>query len=552
MKRIYLKIGLTILIILSPLSVSAYDFEANGLYFTVTSFTELTVSVDGAANTDIERLDIPQTVEYKGKSLTVTKINDSAFWGCKKMVSVSLPPTIQSIGVCAFKYCSLLKDIVLPDSLLSLEAAAFYGCSALETIRIPDGITGIKNGLFQKCDNLVSVTLNDNVRTIGAYAFSCNKRIKEIKLPLSLTKIGFEAFSYCDSLKNIQLPENLEEIDDYAFLHCDMLEEFVFPSKVWNIKPTILWRCSNISKLTIGKGLWGLPVYFEAEYLTGLPPGNGILFYQEYYQSFESYSSLRRYTGIDPSIIFNEHLSGLKTIIIEDTANVFHMRGNYKVEDIASKECVPAFANLNLDYFYVGRPLVGIKEWTYGKEKFTVYRPEITGHINKLEIAGFCTENPYFYQKVDTLILGTNIRRFNPDNLETENLKEIVCQSTIPPSVDDDKAFPNNVYLDVTLYIPKGCRDAYSNAFGWRNFWNIKELEDYHTGIRNLMDCQNDISITVNNGLIIVNNAPHHSVVRIFNLQGALVAKSQEQVVRGLAKGTYIVAVGGKTFKVVL
>lgn len=136
MKHFCHKICLVVLACFSYLSASAYDFEADGLYFTITSLKDLTVSVDGAVNKDTYKIVIPQTVAYKNKSLTVTSVGDNAFKGYKNLQSVSFPKTVLSIGNSAFEKDSLLTGVVLPDSLLRIESNAFakWFCGTPQTI----------------------------------------------------------------------------------------------------------------------------------------------------------------------------------------------------------------------------------------------------------------------------------------------------------------------------------------------------------------------------------------------------------------------------------
>lgn len=101
MKHFCHKICLVVLACFSYLSASAYDFEADGLYFTITSLKDLTVSVDGAVNKDTDKIVIPQTVVYKGRTLTVTSVGDKAFFGASfysasSLQSVSLPNNASS------------------------------------------------------------------------------------------------------------------------------------------------------------------------------------------------------------------------------------------------------------------------------------------------------------------------------------------------------------------------------------------------------------------------------------------------------------------------
>lgn len=128
MKQICLKIVLFVLSVFTFLSVSAYDFEADGLYFTITSLKDLTVSVDGAVNKDTDKVVIPQTVVYKNKTLTITRVGSEAFKNYKNLRSISFPNTVLSIGGFAFEEDGNLADVVLPDSLSIIESAAFAWC----------------------------------------------------------------------------------------------------------------------------------------------------------------------------------------------------------------------------------------------------------------------------------------------------------------------------------------------------------------------------------------------------------------------------------------
>ena len=561
MKHFYHKICLVVLACFSYLSSSAYDFEADGLYFTITSLKDLTVSVNGAVSFS-DKLVIPQTVVYKGRTLTVTSVGDEAFSGSKyvygsPLQSVSLPNTILSIGDYAFSDNINLTEVVLPEQLLEIGKYAFSRTS-IKDRKIPSSLTSISEYAFFDNINLTEVVLPEQLLEIGKYAFS-RTSIKNIRFPSSLTSIGESAFSrtklcsialpdnieyipdscfaHCDSLKSIQWPKRLRSIGSGAFRGCEALTNFTIPPSVVEISPSIIWGCSNISKLTIGKGLNGLP------------------FSHNLYHGYVEAKSLEtHYEHEKRTSYFSNKLD---TVIIEDAHDEFSIKGyisNHNRTYVDDYDTYPAF-NDGLNYFYVGRPLIDISKWGD-------FKVDISGHgtIKKLEIAGTCTENPLFYQSVDTLILGKNIASFYVDRLnyhfyDSNYLDMIICKSITPPVVCNGP-FLNKVYTDVTLYVPKGCKDAYSKDSEWGIFWDIQEFEDdcntEVTNVTNVTDTPKDISITTQNGSIIVSNAPHNTFVQVYDLQGALVAKSQRSVISGLSKGAYLVNVGGKTFKVAL
>lgn len=505
MKHFCHKICLVVLACFSYLSASAYDFTAGGLEFTITSFKDLTVSVDGDVGFS-DKLVIPQTIVYKGRTLTVTSVGDNAFSGTNSLQSVSLPNTVLSIGEEAFYGDRNLTEVVLPEQLLEIGRRAF-SCTSIKNIKFPSSLTSIGESAFSHT-KLCSIALPDNMEYIPPYCFY-----------------------NCDSLKSIQWPKRLRSIGYSAFEGCEALTNFTIPPSVVEISPSIIWGCSNISKLTIGKGLNGLPF---SHYLY-----NGYV--------YEASSLETHYERGEGSSYFSNKLD---TVIIEDAPDEFSIKGyisNYRCDDDDDYLTYPAFSD-GLDYFYVGRPLIDISKW----DDFEVAKVH-TGTIKKLEIAGTCTENPRFYQWVDTLILGKNIASFYVDRLYGSScLDIIICKSTTPPVVCNGP-FLNKVYVGVTLYVPKGCKDAYSKDSEWGLFWDIQEFEDdCNTEVTNVTDTPKDISITTQNGSIIVSNAPHNTLVQVYDLQGALVAKSRRSVISGLSKGAYLVNVGGKTFKVAL
>lgn len=523
MKHICLKLVLFVLSVFTCLSVSAYDFEADGLYFTIKSLKDLTVSVDGAVNKDTCKIVIPGTVVYKGKTLTVISVGDKAFKDYEHLQSVSIPREVSSIGEYAFCGDKQLEKVVLLSNnrLTKIGSGAFWGTS-ISRIRLSQPLSSIGENAFRDT-RLYSIDLQFliDMEDIPAGCFANCSCLESIQWPNRLRSIGEYAFDGCKALTNFTIPYSVVYIDAGAFRGCEALTNFTIPPSVVEISPSIIWNCSNISKLTIGKGLNGLPFIY-----------NGNILCSET-SSLEAHNSLY-------------FLNKLDTVIIEDAHDEFSIKG-YE----GDYNTYPAFS-VELDYYYVGRPLIDISRWSSGNGDFHVSIEAPTGHIKKLEIAGTCTENPLFYQGVDTLILGKNIKSFYVDRLYGNYLDMIICKSTTPPVVCNGP-FLNKVYAGVTLYVPKGCKDAYSNDPGWGTFWDIREFEDdCDTKVSNVTDNLKDIAITTKNGSIIVSNAPHNTLVQVYNLQGALVAKSQRSVINGLSKGAYLVNVGGKTFKVVL
>ena len=109
----------------------------------------------------------------------VTSIVTNAF-RLSKMVSITIPDSVTSIGDSAFERCFSLTSITIPNSVTSIEGGAFSYCSGLTSVTIPDSVTSIGNAAFSYCSGLTSVTIPDSVTSIGSAAFENCSSLNEI------------------------------------------------------------------------------------------------------------------------------------------------------------------------------------------------------------------------------------------------------------------------------------------------------------------------------------------------------------------------------------
>ena len=125
----------TMSVLLCSLTANAHDFEVDGIYYNITSSTDLTVAVtfrgskyDSYSNEYSGEIVVPHDVIYNGNTYRVMGINGYAFYYCRNLVSITISEGVTSIG-----------------------AYAFYGCSSLTTINIPESVTSIGNYAFDNC-----------------------------------------------------------------------------------------------------------------------------------------------------------------------------------------------------------------------------------------------------------------------------------------------------------------------------------------------------------------------------------------------------------------
>ena len=145
---------------------------------------------------------IPSTVEYNGKTYTVTKIGDNAF-DDNYITSFSLPYTITTIGTRAFCNSRSVTSITIPYGVTTIEDQAFHGCRKATNIEIPTSVTSIGYGAFGYCEELTSITIPEGVETLKRFTFQYCTKLKTVIFPKSLTAMDTSIFSSCNNISSI-------------------------------------------------------------------------------------------------------------------------------------------------------------------------------------------------------------------------------------------------------------------------------------------------------------------------------------------------------------
>ena len=191
--------------------------------------------VKGIGTVKEEKIIIPPTVQYQGRTYRVTSIGDKAFFGCSGLTSVTIPNGVTSIGYSAFHGCSGLTSVTIPNSVTSIGKSAFYQCSGLTSVIIPNSVTSIRGIAFSGCIGLTSVIIPNSVTSIGDCAFSDCRGLTSVTIPNSVKSIGIYAFSGCSSLTSLTIPPSVTSIRYCAFHGCSSLTSVVIPNSATEI-----------------------------------------------------------------------------------------------------------------------------------------------------------------------------------------------------------------------------------------------------------------------------------------------------------------------------
>ena len=275
-----------------------------------------------------------------------------------------------------------------------------------------------------------SVTYNGktlNVTAIGEMAFFECADLVSVDIPQSIMTIGPKAFKYCWALTTINIPENITEIKDETFRYCGCLTSIKFPDQLTSIGYNAFERCEKLESVSIPNSV----VEIKGEAFMGcvglkkisIPGGVNKL-----------YSNAFR------------DCSGLKTIVLENSENEIICESGifYNHYD--------AFWGTSPQNIYIGRSIP--QGLFYGQG----------GGYEGLD-----------YNKITTISIGEDVKYASIINLSSwPSLVTIYCFSNNPESMEIP--FGTKAYANAKLYVPIGTKDKYLNAEGWKNFFQIEEM----------------------------------------------------------------------------
>ncbi len=166
------------------------------------------------AQTAKGRVIIPKSVEYEGKSYSVTKIGSKkvmvekytkgGYWRQDYETYKGPFTTFNSRGKEWYQIYGTntsITAIVLPDTIREFGFGAFRMCDSLIEINIPKGLSKIDDRVFSGCASLQQITLPNGITSIGKYAFIGCGTLHEITIPASVKSIDESAFGDSDRSK---------------------------------------------------------------------------------------------------------------------------------------------------------------------------------------------------------------------------------------------------------------------------------------------------------------------------------------------------------------
>lgn len=426
------------LFMLLSLGAQAQNFTSGDYKFTVTG--ENTVEVTGFADAVLANVVIPETVEYSGKTYTVTTIGRYSFTASysEGPVSVTIPSTVVGIGEHAFFGSSSrfqLKTLNLSEGLKYIGEAAFYA-NGIEHLAIPASVDSIAKSAFLYSPKLETLTfageglryIGDGAFVQGTYAYQKNTTLTSVELPATVQYLGSEAFLNNEGLKSINIPRDLKTLGESVIGGTAVETITVDPANqhfvseggiVYNTEKTILYLAplKGLTTLNVPQGVLGI---------------NGGAFWDADLQS----------------ITLPEGLVAIG---------------------------FGAFENSQLSSINFPSTLVFVDEQAFAETKFTTLTlPENVPYINDAELYGIAT--------LTSLTIPSSVKEiYNHALTGCTNLRDIEAKGSVAPAIMDyyddyDMPFFNFSASSTTLTVPKGASDSYRKE-GYDGYMKIVESD---------------------------------------------------------------------------
>ena len=294
-------------------SVNAEAFRNCVSLTTVTGYERLTSVAANAFQMDVDNFILFPTVESgaivsytaagfletaavanvpsKVGNIPVTALADRIFAGHAAVTSISIPASVEKIGLAMAQNTTALKTVVFADRTKDIVwGRDDYGCwtfadSTVESITVGSGLKTIPDIFAVRAKSLKTVTLGESVETIGAEAFKECTSLKTIELPDSLKAIYSFAFFGCTALEEITIPAAVANMGQAVFQGASALRTAVFEDRGHDVtfgtdgdgRSWMFFLCGYLETLTIGDGITSLPAVFAPTAATTVKLGKDVV-----------------------------------------------------------------------------------------------------------------------------------------------------------------------------------------------------------------------------------------------------------------------------------
>lgn len=235
-------------------------------------------------------------LDYRGEK-SIVEIPDGvteikrAFENCKKIVSVTLPESLQTIDSYAFSGCRIWE--VYNKSALNIAAGseengyvAKYAknvytqsgggkvaedkngfityidgaekiligyCGDKSVPVVPKGVTAVGDRAFEDRSDITGIIFPDSLANVGAYAFR-GSGLQTVVIPDGVKTVGDHAFYECEKLRLATIGKGLTRLEDGVFERCFLLKAIYIPENITSIGKAFV-HCVSLRVINIPRSV---------------------------------------------------------------------------------------------------------------------------------------------------------------------------------------------------------------------------------------------------------------------------------------------------------
>lgn len=446
---------------------------------------------------------IPQSFTL-GTTWLVKGIDGNAFAFTSDVTSVTIPASLDTIGVNAFRNCTGLKRVNITDlgawtrisfndrqsNPVHIEGSELY-LNGTPVAEASIGGTVVKPFVFCGSTTLKKVNLAETIDSIGLGAFQGCSALDSINLPATLHTINAGAFSG-SGLKSVVIPDGVTLINNQLLQNCSKLETVVMGPNVSMIYLMVFDGCPAIKSITVKSA--NPPAFFSAN----VPGQSFVDFMPEVYQKAELqvpvnsvnaykganvWSNFVNVKGIDESKPgVNAIIDGIAYELVDENSTatvavnadatgevtipetVKYEDKNYRVTALAKR----AFAGTSIDIVRLPNSISHIADEAFAdcKDLMCVGLPDSLLSVGVKAFYG----SPLI-RYIRSYNYGTGADHVPP-----------VFDTFYGDPTDYGQAFSTEIWPDCLLGIPANMFMNYKRQAGWKNFrsfgyWHTYDIE---------------------------------------------------------------------------
>ena len=293
-------------------------------------------------------------------------------------------------------------------------------------------VTSIGKSAFYECSGLTSVTIPNSVTSIGNHAFEYCRGLTSVTIPNSVTSIGGYAFYNCYGLTSVTIPNSVTSIDGYAFMNCSGLKKVI-------VKDIAAW-CN----IKFSDGLSN-PLYYahhiycdENTEITNLVIPNSV-------------TSISNYAFYD--------CYGLTSVTIPNSVTSIGNSAFWGCDGLTSVTIPNSVTSIGNHAF---RDCDGLASVTI---------PNSVTSIGTYAFGG-CSG-------LTSVTIPNSLTSIGDYAFYCDNLATVVSLIAKPFKIYGKSSglgvFSKNTFMNGTLYVPNGTKEAYKATDGWKDFLFIEE-----------------------------------------------------------------------------